>query len=408
MQDKMTKMKNAARKAKDAAVRAGNALYAHAKTGSARASVALAPAVARVRELHEKYELSRAPRLTLKEQMFFAKRLSFLVSASVPILESLTMLSEQSRSRRSARVMQSVITDVTNGYSLSRALARFEDIFGDFGVNIVRIGESSGTLSQNLEYLADELKKSDELRRKVLGAMVYPAVITVATLAITGFLTLYLFPKIMPIFTSLHMELPLSTKIVIAVSSFLQVWGLWLLLALIAASIAFTVALKKSARLRYMVDAQLLQFPVIGDVIRAFNLSTATRTLGLLLRSGVTLAAALPLTADTTKNLVYKERYRGLAEAVLRGERMSGQLAKDPELFPAVATQMIAVGERTGSLSSTLVYLSELYEAEVDDFTKNLSSLIEPALMVMMGVLVGFIAISIITPIYGITQNLHP
>ncbi len=122
----------------------------------------------------------------------------------------------------------------------------------------------------------------------------------------------------------------------------------------------------------------------------------------------MTLAEALPLTADTTQNLIYKEQYKLLAEAVIRGERISGYLFKKPELFPIITTQMIAVGERSGSLSTTLVYLSELYESEVDEFTKNLSNLVEPALMVIMGLLVGFIAIAIITPIYGITQHLRP
>lgn len=362
----------------------------------------------RVTTSYNSYQDKLAPKLSVREQMLFAKRLSFLINASVPILESLHMVSEQSKSRHYARVMQSVIADVTSGYSLSRSLGRFQNIFGDFGVNIIRIGESSGTLSQNLEYLADELKKNDTLRRKVQGALVYPAIITLATLGITGFLMLYLFPKIMPVFTSLHMELPLSTKIVIAVSTFLQAWGLVFLIAVIASIFGIGIVLKKSASIRYQFDALVLKLPVVGEMVRYYNLATATRTLGLLLRSGVTLAEALPLTADTTSNLIYKEQYKLLAEAVIRGERISGYMFKEPVIFPIITTQMIAVGERSGSLSTTLVYLSELYEAEVDDFTKNLSTLVEPALMVVMGILVGFIAISIITPIYGITQNLHP
>ncbi len=348
------------------------------------------------------------PRLSVKEQMIFVKRLAFLVNASVPILESLHMVGEQSKSRRYGRVMKSVIADVTNGYSLSRALARFPHIFGDFGVNIIRIGESSGTLSQNLEYLADELKKHDTLRKKMIGALVYPAVITAATLGITAFLMLYLFPKIMPVFSSLNMELPLSTKIVMATSLFLQEYGLIFLGIVIATFVVAGIVIRKFTRVRYYFDAFLLRLPVAGEMIRYYNLATATRTLGLLLRSGVTLAEALPLTADTTRNLIYKEQYRLLAEAVIRGERMSDYLFKQPDLFPIITTQMVAVGERSGSLSSTLVYLSELYEAEVDEFTKNLSSLVEPALMVIMGLVVGFIAISIITPIYGITQHLRP
>lgn len=359
-------------------------------------------------DLSARLDEKSTPRLSVKEQMIFVKRLAFLVNASVPILESLHMVGEQSKSRRYGRVMKSVIADVTNGYSLSRALARFPHIFGDFGVNIIRIGESSGTLSQNLEYLADELKKHDTLRKKMIGALVYPAVITAATLGITAFLMLYLFPKIMPVFSSLNMELPLSTKIVMATSLFLQEYGLIFLGIVIATFVVAGIVIRKFTRVRYYFDAFLLRLPVAGEMIRYYNLATATRTLGLLLRSGVTLAEALPLTADTTRNLIYKEQYRLLAEAVIRGERMSDYLFKQPDLFPIITTQMVAVGERSGSLSSTLVYLSELYEAEVDEFTKNLSSLVEPALMVIMGLVVGFIAISIITPIYGITQHLRP
>jgi type IV pilus assembly protein PilC len=358
-------------------------------------------------EAYAAYERSQAPRLSIKEQMFFFKRLSFLITAGVPILECLTMIAESSASPRYKRVVNSVIADVANGSSLAKSLARFPDIFGDFGINLIKIGESSGTLSQNLEYLADELYKRNNLQSKVASAFVYPAVITLATFGITGFLVLYLFPKIMPIFSSLHMDLPFTTKVVIGLSMFLQQWGLVLLAALIALFIGTGIVIKRSPRVRHVYHAWLLRAPVVGTMFRSYNLANASRTLGILLQSGVNLSEALPLTADTTNNLVYKKEYRGLAEAITRGDRISTYILKSPVLFPSVMTQMVSVGERSGSLSTTLIYLSELYESEVEDFTKNLASLIEPAMMVIMGILVGFVAISIITPIYGITQNLH-
>lgn len=358
-------------------------------------------------ELRDAYEMKRAPRLSTKDQMFFAKRLSFLIKAGVPILESLHMISAQTTSRQSARVIGSVHADIANGSSLAKSLARFPAIFGDFGINIIKIGESSGTLSTNLEYLADELKKRSSLHGKVVSAFIYPAIITLATLGITAFLMLYLFPKIMPIFSSLHMELPLTTKIVMAASLFLQAWGLVVVAAVIALGIGVSLLKKKSERFHFFYDQVVLSSPVLGSLMRSYNLANATRTLGLLLQGGVTLSEALPLTADTTANLVYKAEYKKMSEYIHRGEKMSSYLLTSQNLFPPIMSQLIAVGERSGNLSNTLVYLSELYEAEVEDFTKNLSSLIEPALMVIMGILVGFVAISIITPIYGITQNLH-
>lgn len=350
---------------------------------------------------------SRTVRLTTKEQTFFAKRLAFLTNAGVPTLESLMMLKEQSRSRSFARILEQVIVDFSSGQFLSTSLRRYEHIFGDFAINLIRVAEASGTLSQNLDYLAEELKKRYTLKRKVIGAFVYPALITVATVGITGFLMLYLFPKITPIFASLHVELPLSTQIVMATSNFLRAHGLWIILNAILISIVVVLIAKKVRRFRFAIHYFILKLPIVGNMFRNFNLANICRTLGLLLKSGVTVSDALPITAETTHNLVYKKELQELSAIVKRGEKISTALLKKPKLFPPVLSQMIAVGERSGNLSDTLTYLAELYEHEVEEFSKDLSTIIEPALMIFMGILVGFVAISIITPIYGITQSIH-
>ncbi len=346
-------------------------------------------------------------RFSLKEQVFFAKRLSFLISAGIPAVEGLHVLREQTSSKGQIRVLDHILQDLANGQSLAKSFAKFPKVFSEFSIHIIKVGESSGTLSQNLEYLADELKKKQQLRRKVIGAFVYPALITVATLGITAFLMLYLFPKIMPIFTSLHATLPLSTRIVMSLSLFFQHWGLLTVGLFILGVIGLSMAIKRSAPLHMLFERGVLRIPVIGTMMQYYNIANISRTLGLLLKSGVRLSEALPITADTTKNLIFKRECRRLGEVVDRGEKVSTYLRKRQNIFPNIFSHLIAVGEKSGTLSETLVYLSEMYEHEVEDFTKNLSTLIEPALMIFMGVLVGFIAISIITPIYGITQNLH-
>lgn len=346
--------------------------------------------------------------LSVKEQMFFIKRLSFLIKANVPILEGLHMVHEQTTSRRQKKILTKVMADVAEGQALSRSLAKFPKIFGEFAISIIKIGETSGILSQNLEYLAEELKKRHILTSKVIGAFVYPAVVATATLGITIFLMVYLFPKITPVFASLHTTLPLSTRIVMAASNFLRFQGGWVVLGIFLFVTIATILINKSRRLRFLFDALMLKLPLFGQLNQHYVLANMTRTLGLLLKSGITLSVAVPLAADTTKNTVYKREFGKLAAAVDRGERVGNSLMKRRDLFPDVLTQMVSVGERSGNLSNTLIYLAELYENEVDDFTKNLSSLIEPALMVTMGVLVGFIAISIITPIYALTGSLHP
>jgi len=350
---------------------------------------------------------SLTPRLSLKEQTLFVKRLSFLLGAGVPLLASLEIVREQTRSRKHLAILSQLCRDVAAGQSLSKSMSTLPRAFGPFTLHIISVGESSGTLGENLLYLAEELRKRQILRRKIIGAAVYPLIITLATLGITGFLMLYLFPKIMPIFNSLHVELPFTTRLVMGVSIFLKEWGVVFFGALILLIILLVVLHKRHKKFRTVFDAALVRVPVVGRAVRHYNLAMGARTLGLLLKSGITLSDALPITAHTTLHTGYKQHYLLMADAVYRGEKISVHLHKHKVFFPEVFGSLTAVGEKSGTLSESLTYLSELYESEVDDFTKNLATIVEPALMITMGLIVGLIAISIITPIYGITQNLH-
>lgn len=353
------------------------------------------------------YKNVRFARMSLKEQTFFIKRLSFLIKAGVPMLESLMMIRDQNRQKGHNVIFDTIITDVSNGQYLSTSLAKFRDMFGDFSINIISFGESSGILSDNLSYLADELKKKNALKKKVIGAFIYPAIVTLATFGIVGFLMIYLFPKIMPVFASLHVALPMSTKIVIFLSNFFIHNSLILILSIVTFIVVFTLLLKKIPIFHFYFDKLIMKIPTIGDAVKNYNLANATRTMGLLLKSGVTLGEAILITTKVSGNVVYKREWEKMAEVVNRGELISVYSASNRNLFPDILTQIISVGERSGNLSNSFTYLSELYESEVEEFTKNISTLVEPVLMIFMGILVGFIAISIITPIYSITQNLH-
>ncbi len=347
-------------------------------------------------------------RLSTKDQTFFVKRLSFLIKAGIPMRESLVMIRDQTKKKGYVLILDSVISNISNGQSLSSSLAKFKNTFGEFAINIIGFGEQSGILSENLEYIADELKKKQALRKKIISASVYPLIVTLATIGIVTFLMVFLFPKILPVFASLHYDLPLSTRIVIALSGFITNWGLIALVVFVFVLIGLLIALKKSHRCAFYFDKFLLKLPIIGKIVQDYNIANFTRTVGLLLKSGITMGEALPICVKTTPNLVYKKEFKALAQVVNRGSKISTHLAKSPDIFPDIVTQIVSVGEHSGNLSNSLLYLSEMYEAEIDDFTKNLSSLVEPVLMIIMGILVGFIAISIITPIYGITQHLSP
>lgn len=349
----------------------------------------------------------RQMKLSIKEQTFFIKRLSFLIRAGIPILESVQMISEQTTSKNQKHVLQTVIQDISSGQSLSKSLSKHKKLFSDFSINIISFGEKTGILSENLEYLADELRKKQALRKKIIGAFIYPSIVITATLLITGFLILYLFPKIIPVFSSLHAQLPFSTRAVIFLTNFLKHYGVYLLVILICIIITCVVTIKNNKKIRHVYDRITLKIPIIGNVVKHYNLANSTRTLGLLLKSGINISDALPITSKTSGNLLYVEGFYNISETINRGEKISIYLEKRKDIFPEVLSQVVSVGEKSGNLSHSLIYLSEMYESEVDDFTKNISNLIEPVLMIFMGILVGFIAISIITPIYNITQYLQ-
>ena len=345
-------------------------------------------------------------RFSVKKQTFFAKRLSFLIRAGVPMLESINVIKKQTKSSGEIKVFNKVITDVSNGQSLSTSLSNFRGVFGNFAINIIKAGESSGTLIQNLTYLADELKKKETLRKKIMSAMLYPLIITIATFGITGLLIIYIFPKILPIFQSLNAKLPLSTRMIIGLSNIVRHDGLYIFLGLFILITAIIVLIKKVPKAKFIFHGLILRIPLMGTIALNYNLTNATRTLGLLLKSGISLTEALHITAQTTENMQYKKAFEDISRGVVKGKNVSHIVGQLPSVFPSMLEHMISIGERSGNLSNTLIYLSEYYENEFDELTKNLSSSIEPALMVVMGIIVGFVAISVITPIYEITNNL--
>ncbi|MDP3741154.1 MAG: type II secretion system F family protein [bacterium] len=346
-------------------------------------------------------------RFSLQDQILFAKRLATLIRAGVPVVAAMKIIRKQAQTSFSKRVYDTMITDVENGQFLHTSMQKFRKIFGDFSVNIVRIGETSGTLQENLNYLADELKKKQALRRKVIGALVYPVIIVIATLGITALLTLYVFPKILPIFKSLNFELPWTTRVLIFSSDFFGNYWYFIFGALAVLFVAFLL-LMRMERFRYFVHHIVLSIPLLGRLAKNYQMANFCRTLGLLLRCDVMIVEATRITANATTNLVYREALHIISNNVTRGEKMSQYMDKKTRLFPPILSQMVTVGETSGNLSDTLEFLAEMYENEVDELTKNLSTVLEPVLLVFMGMIVGFIAVSIITPIYEITQNIHP
>ena len=342
-------------------------------------------------------------RLSLKEKMLFARNLEVMIRSGMQILQSLDILKKQARSKAFVKILDSVIFDVKNGHFLSAGLEKYKTVFGEFFINLIRVGEASGTLSENLKYLADELRKKDELTKKIRGAMAYPMIIMLATVGITSIMIFVIFPKILPVLTSINVELPLVTRAFIAMSNFLIKYGYLVGVGFVGLIIGIWLILR-IPKVRFFWHKILVSMPIIKDMVRSVNIISFARTIGLLLKAGIKIVEALEITANTLGNMVYRQEVLRVAEGVRRGDPMSKYFVEDTKLFPPIFSQMIVVGENTGKLDESVLFLADFYESELDESIKNISTFIEPVLLLVMGLIVAFVALAIITPIYKITQ----
>ncbi len=344
--------------------------------------------------------------LSLQDRINFARHLSLIIKAGLPLYEGLKIVQKQTESPVLKKVVDSLIIDVNNGKFLADGLAKYEYLFSGFFVNIVRVGEASGTLSKNLLYLADELKRSKELESKVRSAMIYPLVILVATIAMAGFLVFYVFPKLIPVFTGMNLQLPITTRIMLSVLSLLQHYGLYIFGVLAVAIAGAWVALKNSKAVKYLADKSLLYMPVVSDLVVGVNMVNFTRVLALLMKSGIKIVEAITITSFTFNNEIYRQALTEAEDEIRKGGQLGAFLESRRHLFPPLVSGMVLIGENTGDLTGNLEYLAEYYDQEVDLKLHGLTALIEPFMLLLMGAMVGFIALSIITPIYSISQGL--
>lgn len=351
--------------------------------------------------------LSRAfDRIPIQDRINFARHLALVIKAGLPTFEGLKIISQQTESKLLQKVILELIDDVSSGKFLADGLQKYEYLFGSFFINVVRVGESSGTLAKNLIYLAEELRRSKELQGKVKSAMVYPMVILCATIAVSGFLTFFIFPKLIPVFGSLNVQLPITTRILLSSLNFLKQFGIYLLVGIIAAIIGLRILIRDVVPVKYFFDRAMFFLPVLSDLVVNVNMVNLTRVLGLLLKSGVKIVEALEITANTFGNLVYKRLLIESEAGIKQGGELGVYLASHKRFFPPLVSGMVRIGESTGNLQDNLEYLAEYYDGEVDAKLHSLTSLIEPLMLLLMGLLVGFVALSIITPIYSISQGI--
>jgi type IV pilus assembly protein PilC len=335
----------------------------------------------------------------------FAKHMSLMIRAGLPIDEAVRVLADQSKGRF-RRDLLSVLKAVESGRSLADAFAEHPRTFSELTVAAVRAGEASGTLEENLDELAEQMTKNYELVRKIRGAMLYPAVVLVAALAVGISLSVFVLPRIIALFETITVTLPLGTRILLAFSRFVVAHGQAALLVGAVAALALYQLLRLKA-VRPVTDTVILHLPVFGKLARNYNLAMFARAMATLLRSGMAIGDAFLVASNTLHSEPYKRALLKVREGTERGVPASSVIEEYPRLFPSIVSRMIAVGERTGKLEETYKYLAEFYEDEVDVTTKNLATLIEPVLLIVIGLAVAFIAISIISPIYSFIGSIQ-
>ena len=339
------------------------------------------------------------------EKLIFTKHFSVMLKSGVDIIEALEALKKQSSSFKLKKILQEIISSVSSGQKFSDSLAKYPKIFSDFYVNTIRAGEAGGTLDKNLEYLAEQMNKDYDLKRKIKNAMAYPTIVLVATVVIALSLAIFILPKITKLFKAFTVPLPLTTRILLWLADFLGEHGFLVIIGLIF----LILSIRWFSRLKSVkpyLDRTFLRLPIAGQIIQNINLSRFSRALGSLLKSGLPITAALKVTAKTLDNASYQKNLMEIEKEIQKGAALASLLEKRKKFFPVTVSQMVATGEATGKLEGTLFYLAEFYEAETDGAIKNLATLIEPILLIFIGLLVGGVALAIISPIYQITGQL--
>jgi len=339
-----------------------------------------------------------------EEVVIFTRQLSTMIGAGIPLLECLEILQEQAESRQFQLLLDEVIEDVRGGQDLSSALDRHANVFSDVYVSMIRAGEASGQIDDILLRLADYMEASQRLKRDIKSAMTYPIVSLVMILGITAFLMLGIVPKFKEVFASLEVELPGITKGILAFSDFCQEqWGM-----ILVGMVLFVVLLhiyKKTDKGQRQWDWLMLHVPVFGSLFRKVGLSRFSKTFSTMLKSGVPILGALEIVADTSGNRILSDAISNARENVRRGENLAEPLA-DSGVFPPMVTRMVSIGEKSGSLEMLLEKISEFYDEQVRATVKQLTSLIEPLMIAIMGILVGTIVLAVFRPIFELQKQL--
>lgn len=342
--------------------------------------------------------------ISMHEKIVFTKNISAMLEAGLSLSRSLSVIEKQTKNKRFKKIIEKINTEIKKGSSFSAVLKKYPKIFNNLYTSMVRSGEETGELSKSLEEVGSQMEKDYLLKKKIKGAMIYPGVIITAMAGIGVFMMIYIVPTLTSTFEEIGSELPKSTRLVIFISDFFNE-NLILGIGIVVAIIVILYLMYKSKKGKAVLELVLLRVPVISVLIKETNSARTTRTLSSLLKAGVPYLEALNITKATITNSRFVKVLEKSEKQVEMGLSVATVFEENSNLYPIFVSEMIAVGEETGDLSSMLFKVAEFYEKEIEEKTKNISTIIEPVLMIFVGAAVGFFAISMISPMYSLVSE---
>jgi type IV pilus assembly protein PilC len=342
-------------------------------------------------------------RINFSDIVNFTRQIAIMINAGLTLIESLDILKKQTTKESLKKMIIDIDQEIKAGNSFSTALKKHSQHFSHLYISLVRSGEASGKLAEILLKLAENLEKEREFKGKIKSALIYPVIIIIAMLGVMFIMITFVLPRLLNLYKDFNIDLPATTKFLIFVSSFMtKFWPI-----ILGGIFLFTVIIKNYLRTKegkLFYDSTVLKLPMISNVIKISSLVDITRTLSILIGAGVSILESLNIVRETSENLVYQKAFENIYKKVEKGVSL-GTAMEEEEIFPPILVQMTQVGEQTGHLDDTLGRISRYFEMESELAVKTMTTLIEPAILVFLGVGVGFLVMSVITPIYNLTSS---
>ncbi len=349
--------------------------------------------------------LNKYQKVPATAKIFLLQNISVMLKAGISLSEALKSLADQTKNRKLRDILLDVADKIKQGKSFGESMVPYQKDFGELFINMIKAGEASGRLEDVLMELYIQNKKDHTLVTKIRNALTYPAIIVVAMAVIGSIMVVFVLPTMTKMFKDMDVKLPLTTQLLIFLSDFIQKNGIYLLVGIIVIAIILIRGLKSKSG-KHFSDSLMLKIPVLSNIVKQVNLARASRSLSALIQTDIAIVETLTITSKVLGNSVYKAAFLDAAEKVKKGQKLASIFKEYPNIFPSSVIQMISVGEETGALDSILKNLADFYEEEVTETMNNLPTIIEPVLMLLIGSAVGLIAVSIMLPMYSLTQNM--